>query len=180
MSRVLWVAVVVVAIGCNRGSAIPPSAPSTTNEVPPTAPSPQMLVTSRLSGVVRDEQEQPVAGAIVTLSGIGNSAPSASIITDGNGYYTSLTTVDTFYRPAGLVRVKIQKTGYEDTNNYATLPEFHDGTGDFRADAGRRIVRESHRRVQRAPLWPRGRVSVPARERHGFLFGNADPRRRGR
>jgi len=75
--------------------------------------------------VVRDEQNLPVAGATVTVE---NSAP---VVTDGNGFYTTLATVDTFYLPPGLVSVTVRKAGYEDVVNYGTLPHFQDGTADF-------------------------------------------------
>jgi hypothetical protein len=78
-----------------------------------------------LSGIVRDEQEQTVGGATVI---VGTSAP---VVTDADGSYTTMTTVDTFYLPPGLVNVTVRKAGYEDVLNYGTLPNFQDGTADF-------------------------------------------------
>src|SRR5262245_47984700 len=122
--RVLILAIALAAGGCGHGSTTP-VAPSSAASVAPPAPAAHVFATAQLSGVVRDELGQPVAGATVTVDG------SAPVMTDANGSYATPAAVDTFYQPPGLVWLTIRKSGYDDTRNVGTLPGFHDGTADF-------------------------------------------------
>jgi len=123
------VATTTLASGCGQQSPTTPS-----NPPPQTAPAPppRTFVTLRLSGFVNDENNQPVAGATLTVrnSNALQLQPSP-VVTAGDGSYAVSVAIDTSYVAPG-VTVLIRADGYEPTESDALFLGYKDSTRDFR------------------------------------------------
>jgi hypothetical protein len=123
------VATTTLASACGQQSPTTPSNPPPIQTAP--APPPRTFVTLRLSGFVNDENNQPVAGATLTVNSNALQLQPSPVVTAGDGSYAVSVAIDTSYVAPG-VTVLIRADGYEPTESVALFLGYKDSTTDFR------------------------------------------------
>lgn len=119
LSLGLWVS------ACSQPST--PATPTPPVATPP-PPAPQTFVTLGLTGFIRDDDDLPVAGATVKVTGV---EPASMAVTDAHGFYSTSATINASY-VIPLAWVSIRKDGYDAVENAAIFEGRRDMQVDFR------------------------------------------------